>query len=493
MAPRQRQVRLRPAWAIIASMVAVVAVVVALTLLATLGEAWLPMVMAGHHYTDAMVVVVSGVWLCSVCALAALLRRKPKSVLDLWLMVVMFAWLLDMALSAMLNAGRFDLGFYLGRMYGLGASSFVLLILLVEAIGMYRQLATVDDRMRDLANREGMTRLLDAAMDGIITIDEQQRIVLFNPAAESIFGWSSADMLQQPLTRLMPARFHHGHAQLVRQFGNTGVTSRRMGTSAIIHGQRANGEEFPLEASISQLATTHGKLFTVIVRDVTERERAQRELADFANEASAMLEQEKARVARELHDELAQSLTALKMDALWLRNELAGATDPVHAKLAQMTTMLDASVAATRRIAADLRPMLLDDLGLAAALEWLTQNFSQRSSIDCTLEMDEALELQEPHATAVFRIVQESLTNVAKHARATQAQVQVDCTAQAVTLRMSDNGQGFVVTTPRKPHSLGLMGLRERVKLLNGNLDIDSQPGQGTRITVRLPLVLSTR
>ena len=134
-----------------------------------------------------------------------------------------------------------------------------------------------------------------------------------------------------------------------------------------------------MDASISQLDTPEGKLFTVILRDVSERVRAQEDLASFAKQANAIREQEKSRVARELHDELAQSLTALKMDAIWARDHLRGDTEGARAKLEEMLAMLDASVAATRRIAADLRPLVLDDLGLVPAIEWLVQNFAQRT------------------------------------------------------------------------------------------------------------------
>jgi PAS domain S-box-containing protein len=333
-----------------------------------------------------------------------------------------------------------------------------------------------------------LTGLLDSAMDGIVTIDESQRVVFYNRAAEKIFGWPAADVVGRPLGMLLPQRFIAGHAEHVRRFGATGVTSRRMGGSAVVHGRRASGEEFPVDASISQLDTPEGKLFTVILRDVTERVRAQEDLAAYAAEAGAIREQEKARVARELHDELAQSLTALKMDAIWMRDNLASAPEAAVAKVSGMLEMLDASVAATRRIAADLRPLLLDDLGLLPAIEWLAQNFSQRSGIACELELDEELELGEPYATAVFRMVQESLVNVAKHAAAKRVVVSVVHASHAVTLRIVDDGVGFHPNAPRKLNSLGLAGLRERAQLLKGTLRIDSAPGRGTTLEAHIPL-----
>jgi PAS domain S-box-containing protein len=333
-----------------------------------------------------------------------------------------------------------------------------------------------------------LTGLLDLASDAILTIDSRQRIVQYNRAAERIFGRSSEQMLGQPLDILIPAQFQLAHREHVKRFGTTGVTSRHIGGATMVHGVRANGEQFPLDASISQIDTHDGKLFTVILRDISERVRLQDELSRFALQAHTSIESEKTRVARELHDELAQSLTALKMDAIWMRDNLPAGTQPLAAKMDGMLTVLDASVAATRRIAADLRPLMLDDLGLVAAIQWLVQSFSQRTGVACELLVNEELELAEPYATALFRIVQESLANVAKHANATQASVIVERAADAILLKVSDNGNGFATQAPRKLGSLGLMGLRERAELLRGSVKIDSQTGGGTRISVNIPL-----
>jgi PAS domain S-box-containing protein len=330
--------------------------------------------------------------------------------------------------------------------------------------------------------------VLDSAMDAIITVNEGQQILLYNRAAETVFGWSRQEVMGQPLERLIPSRFRAHHGQDVALFAATGVTSRRMGSNNVIHGLRASGEEFPLDASISQLDTPGGKLFTVILRDASERVQAQEERSAFAAAANAIREEEKTRVARELHDELAQTLTALKMDTNWVRENAA--SDPVASqrKLSDMLVLLDSAVAATRRIAADLRPLVLDDLGLVPAIEWLVGNFRQRHGVACTLLVDDELELQEPYATAVFRIVQESLANVAKHSRGTQARVEISLAAGEIVLAVQDDGRGFDTHAPRRVESLGLMGLRERAQLLRGTAQIRSAPGQGTRVEVRIPL-----
>lgn len=329
--------------------------------------------------------------------------------------------------------------------------------------------------------------LLDSAMDAIITVDEAQNIVMYNRAAERVFGWTFSEICGQPLDQLIPGRFRGTHGGHMRRFGATGVTSRRMSGSSVVYGLRKGGGEFPLDASISQLDAPEGKLYTVILRDVTERIRAQEDLAAFAAQASAIREQEKSRVARELHDELAQTLTALKMDAIWLKDNSAADVGAAQHKIADMLRMLDAAVASTRRIAADLRPLVLDDLGLMPAIEWLVQSFTQRTGITCRLDADEDLELGEPHATAVFRMIQESLVNVGKHSQASEVMVTIAPVEGGLRLKVQDDGIGFDTTAARKPKSLGLAGLRERAQLLRGSVVVHSKPGQGTTIDAFIP------
>jgi signal transduction histidine kinase len=177
------------------------------------------------------------------------------------------------------------------------------------------------------------------------------------------------------------------------------------------------------------------------------------------------------------------------MDATWLRDNYRADADGAGYKLGEMIALLDSAVASTRRIAADLRPLVLDDLGLVPAVEWLVQNFTQRYGVACELDADESIELREPYATAMFRILQESLNNVAKHAAATRVQVRLAREGDELLLSVRDNGAGFRVTDPRKPQSLGLVGLRERALLLQGRVEITSEPGAGTRVQVRIPFV----
>jgi len=397
------------------------------------------------------------------------------------------------ALLALL-AGLF--GWHADEMLVTAAGVGSIVILLAVAL-VYLQVARQRSANRALESaRARVSGIIESAMDAIITIDENQQIVLFNAAAETVFQCPRAQAIGAPLARFVPERFRAAHEGQVRLFGEAGTSSRRMAGARIVTGLRRNGEEFPIDASISQISENGRKLYTVILRDVTERVRAeealhrsQQELRELASRMDSVREQEKSRIARELHDELAQALTALKMDTSWIAERLPADQIALAAKLAAMQAMLDGTVAATRRISADLRPLVLDDLGLVPAAEWLVQNFAERTGVKCELAVGAPdLELEHSLASAVFRVLQESLTNVARHAQASLVEVVLDCSDGEFTLTVRDDGRGFFPEGPRKPGSYGLMGLRERAYLLGGKLSIISEPGRGTTIEMHVPL-----
>jgi PAS domain S-box-containing protein len=338
--------------------------------------------------------------------------------------------------------------------------------------------------------------ILDSAMDAIITTDDAQNVVLFNNAAETMFGWSRDEALGAPLATFIPERFRRAHGEHVARFGDAGTTSRRMGGALrIVTGLRRNGEEFPIDASISQVVEGDRRFYTVILRDVTARveamealRRSKDELQELGAAAHMTREQEKSRIARELHDELGQLLTMMQMDLAWCKDRKPADNPTFAAKLDRMETLLKSTIAATRRISSDLRPLMLDDLGLVPSIEWLVENFSQRTGIACDLSVTQGdLGLDMPEATAIFRIVQESLTNIAKHAKATRADITIARDEDALVVRIEDDGIGFSPDAPRKPQSFGLFGLRERASLIRADVVITSAPGAGTSIEVRLP------
>jgi len=368
-----------------------------------------------------------------------------------------------------------------------------------------RQLFTVI--LRDISERlereallaRGEARLrgiLDSAMDAIITVDRSQHILLFNAAAEAMFGCPREEAIGAPLAGFIPERFRTGHTEHIRRFGETGTASRRMGALRVVTGLRRNGEEFPIDASISQVDEADNKFFTVILRDVSERVRiegelleSKEELRNLAAAANQAREQEQSRLARELHDELAQTLTALQMDVAWCKAKIPESDQATIARHTKMEATLKSAVANTRRIAGGLRPLMLDDLGLVPAVDWLVEGFTQRNGIPCDLVVgSNDLRLPNAQATAVFRIIQESLVNVGKHARATRVKVSLERNGAGLIVGIVDDGVGFSPQDPRKPNSFGLLGLRERALLLGGEIAITSAPGQGTNVVVRLPL-----
>ncbi len=200
-------------------------------------------------------------------------------------------------------------------------------------------------------------------------------------------------------------------------------------------------------------------------------------------------EEERRRIARELHDELGQRLTALKMEISSLRSPGPGGIE--RERITGMLEMVDSSVAALRRISADLRPLILDDLGLNAAIEWLARDAARRLSIEVTVHLGaEDPPLAQGADIALYRMVQEALTNVGRHASATEVHIELVQSDSELALTVRDNGSGFPDRSLRQEGRYGLLGMRERALALGGRLDIDTPPGGGGRITVHLPLAL---
>ena len=356
----------------------------------------------------------------------------------------------------------------------------------VEAESMRGALASAQARL---------VAIVDSAMDAVITVDEQQRIVLFNRAADQVFQVRREDAIGSPLERFIPQRFRGEHHHHIERFGQTGITSRRMGDVTTLWALRADGVEFPIEASISQATDLGQRYFTVILRDITVRKqhedelrRSQRELRELSAQVHEAREEEKTRIARELHDELGQLLTALKMDLASLLPQLR--EPELAARATEMAALLDQTVTATRRISADLRPLMLDDLGLADAATWLVDDFVKRSGIAVSIDIAESealARLPAPIATTLYRAVQESLTNIARHSGAKRAWVVFAVDDGSVHVEVEDDGRGIAPADLAKARSLGLKGMRERIAYLGGSLDIAAAPRGGTRLRLSVP------
>jgi signal transduction histidine kinase len=243
-------------------------------------------------------------------------------------------------------------------------------------------------------------------------------------------------------------------------------------------------------------------LGVVVVTSMFDRVHQHRELLRAATEqlralsasVSAAREEEGIRIARELHDELGSALTSLKWDLETVSGTISESLDRdkverLREQLAAMTRVIDSTISGVRRIAADLRPSVLDDLGLLDAIEWQTQQFQARTGITCQYEhAPEDIALTKEQSTVVFRILQEALTNILRHAEASKVDVRVGIEAGAFVLRVRDNGRGITDEEKSAPRALGIVGMRERAALIDATFEITAAPGLGTEVAVHVPL-----
>ena len=250
-----------------------------------------------------------------------------------------------------------------------------------------------------------------------------------------------------------------------------------------------------LKSKISVFVELHAKN-AALVREITEHQLTERLLRESEEKLRALAvhlqtvrEEEQIRISREIHDELGQTLTGLKMDLTWLAGKLSADQAPLMEKTESMFGLIDNTIHSVRRIATGLRPEALDEVGLAAAVGWQARDFQLRSGIRCMVDLpQDSNGLDAARSTAVFRIFQEVLTNVARHAHATRVDVAMRLDANEISLEVKDNGNGIPAADIHSPRSLGLLGMRERVLPFDGKIAIDGVPGKGTRVTVSIPL-----
>jgi signal transduction histidine kinase len=223
-------------------------------------------------------------------------------------------------------------------------------------------------------------------------------------------------------------------------------------------------------------------------RTEDEFRRSTEQLRELSARLQSVREEERTRISRAIHDELGQTLTGLKMDVAWLQGHLDPQQPALLAKTQAMSDLIDTTVQIVRRISTELRPGILD-LGLVATIEWQLQEFQTRTGIKSKLiSSPEETTLDDDGSTVVFRIFQEILTNVVRHAGATQVEVTLEETAAFLTLQVTDNGRGMTASEIDSPRSIGLLGMQERARLRAGEVQFHGAPGQGTTVTVRLPL-----
>jgi len=485
--------------------------------------------------------------------------------------------------------------------------------------------AELEQASRALDLSEARLRgIFDSATDAILAADETQTVVMANPAAARMFRRSMDELIGVPLEHLIPERFRRGQGDDAPGFGSFEASSHHVGRLLDATGLRGTGEEFPIDAAVSHLTVGGQQLYTVILRDITERRLAETAVQEsearlrrllallpeavlvysddrisFVNDAAQRLfgadeatllgrawqdllhpdsvglaqsriralqggaaavplteekilradgssrsveatstlikdhdalailsvlrdvtelkdlqstlvrshsdlqrlvaaqdkvqEDERKRIARELHDDLQQRLAAIKLDLFAIGQRLTDDPDSVSPLLAEVDELASAAIDSTRRIVSDLRPQILEELGLVPALESLTGQFSKRTGIACQFEVHgEAAEEQALRSpalmTCLYRVTQEALNNVATHSSASRVKVRLAGAADGrFVLRIGDNGNGMSAGDRNKLNSFGLLGMHERIRAVGGVLRIDSHPDTGTTIEVDVP------
>jgi PAS domain S-box-containing protein len=344
-----------------------------------------------------------------------------------------------------------------------------------------------------ISRREEQLRFQAAVLenvgDVVVATDRDGCIIYWNKGASAVFGYSADEMLGEPPRGFLPPPAAVADRPDARPTGPPHPSEWQ--------AKRKDGTPVWLDWKIATMHDAAGEAIGLVAagKDVTERKRVEAELAQYRGQLRALAariesarEDERTRIARELHDELGQALTVLKLDLGWLAANIPKRT-ALARKIRDMAEILEQTLDALRRLAGELRPPALDQLGLRAAIRVLAQEFEARTGVCCRVEVaTENGTLDERLAAAVYRILQEAITNVARHARATQVDILLGVTPRDLALEVRDNGRGITERELADRASLGLLGMRERAQSWGGEVAITGTPGEGTRVHVTIPL-----
>lgn len=315
-------------------------------------------------------------------------------------------------------------------------------------------------------------------------------IIDVNDAAIKQYGYSREEFLKMNTKNLRPSEDVPGFLAEVENMEPDKINTRTW------RHKKKDGTVIQVETHSHQIMYEGKRVWLGLSYDVTDKynaeERLQKSYQDIrllASNLQNIREEERANIAREIHDELGQQLTGLKMDIYWLSRKITNPDKDIANKIKESIELINATVSTVRKIATDLRPSILDDLGLIAALEWQGEEFEKRSGthVEFSNEAGE-FELNPDSVTAIFRIYQELLTNVARHANATLVKVMIKKENNRLFFSLSDNGIGFNPDLISKKKTLGLLGIKERTLLLGGTYEFKSRPGEGSETFISIPL-----
>ncbi len=337
-----------------------------------------------------------------------------------------------------------------------------------------------------------LAEVLSSSPLSVIATDKGEKITYVNPATERLFGYTHDELLGKSPIIL---NSDPNAEKLQRDIFDT-IGQGKVWRGEILN-KKKNGDLFPIFASVYQLLDEQGNFIAVVgfQEDITEHKQAEaklmrshEQLRKLADHLQSVREEERTNIAREIHDELGQALTGLKMDLSWMAKKIPEDQPQLLDKVNLMSELTGTTLKTVQKISTELRPGLLDDLGLVAAIEWQAEEFQNRTGIRCTLTVDpENITADDRRSTALFRIFQETLTNVARHAQATRVHVSLQEKDGDLELRVRDNGIGITKEQISNPASFGLIGIKERVHSWGGKVTISGRPGKGTTVVAKMP------
>lgn len=355
----------------------------------------------------------------------------------------------------------------------------------------------VDDEPKSLLALRALLEPLGQNLLSAPSGEEALRLVLTHDPAVIVLDVRLQGMDGFETARIIRTRERSSHVPIIFLTGS----SQTMDTE--FRGYELGAVDYLIKPVVAQVLRSKVAVFVELQRrtaalaaEVAERKateerlrRSEAQLRALAARLIAIREEERARIAREVHDELGQVLTGLKMDVMWLGKHFGKEHRALQEKTKTMSQLIDSTVQVVRRIATGMRPEILDDMGLVAAIAWQAKEFQKRMGIRCRVELPAApADPGSERSTAVFRIFQEILTNIARHAKASSVRVRLQILPEGLTLAVTDDGIGIAESTVHARESFGLLGMQERAQQFGGELRIDGVAGQGTTVTLHLPL-----
>jgi PAS domain S-box-containing protein len=338
-------------------------------------------------------------------------------------------------------------------------------------------------------------QLVENISEGIVMQNQKGVITYANKRFLDMIGYTEEEVLGKPITRFL------GGGLLKRRELQEASKENDIRRATEVSWKRKDGDRIFTILSPKNIYNEKDQLKgrVSVLTDITDRRQAEKDLHRsrellrmLSRHLQTIREKESKRIAREIHDELGQQLTALKMDLSWISSKVDPDDEDAKKflqKINAMSSLVDNTIQTVQKISAELRPGLLDDLGLVPALEWLAQEFENQTNVQCRLQLHcEMVDLDPDCSTAIFRISQEALTNVYKHAKATRVNISLKEENDDLVLKIKDNGKGITADEVFGSTSLGLMGMRERVRPFGGAVNISGKPKKGTTLMVTLPV-----